>query len=44
MGHLSNCKNVSLAGMESTGRRVAQNRIREAGSQGPNCEGLEGAE
>ena len=44
MGHLSNCENVSLAGMELTRRRVAQDRVGEAGSQGPNCEGPEGAE
>lgn len=38
MGHLSNCKKVSLAGMESARRRVAQDRIGEAGSQGPKHE------
>lgn len=39
MGYLSNCKKVSLAGMESVRRWVAQDKIGEAGRQGPDYVG-----
>lgn len=33
IGHLSNCKKVSLAGMESVRRRVAKETVGEAGTK-----------